>query len=192
VIFRLFGRDAGFTALETAIVTWADRLVIPEVPANIDKLADLIANDRHNPLNYSTVVMSEGANLGVPVPEIGPADAYGHRKKTNVAEFLADELSKRMPSVRFLPIDLTYFLRSGEPEVYDKHMAIFFANTIMSFVEKGTGGVMAAHLDGRFIATDIPGKNLSARRVNPEDYHSVRYRPRFENIKGTYQPQNPS
>ncbi|GHP01021.1 6-phosphofructokinase [Reticulibacter mediterranei] len=192
VIFRLFGRDAGFTALETAIVTWADRLVIPEVPANIDKLADLIANDRRNPQNYSTVVMSEGANLGVPVPEIGPADAYGHRKKTNVAEFLADELSKRMPSVRFLPIDLTYFLRSGEPEVYDKHMAIFFANMIMSFVEKGTCGVMAAHIDGRFVATDIPGKNLSARRVNPEDYHSVRYRPRFESINGTYRPQNPS
>lgn len=191
VLFRLFGRDAGFTALETAIVTWADRLVIPEVPANIDKLADLIANDRRNPQNYSTVVLSEGANLGVPVPEIGPADAYGHRKKANVAEFLADELTKRMPNVRFLPIDLTYFLRSGEPEVYDKHMAIFFANLIMGMVEKGTSGVMAAHIDGRFVATDIPGKNLPARRVHPEEYHSVRYRPRFEGITGPYLPQTP-
>src|SRR5579885_1569232 len=127
VLFRMFGRDAGFTALETAIVTWADRLIIPEVPVNIDHLAELIVQDRRNPHNYSTVVMSEGANLGVPVPEIGPADAYGHRKKANVAEFLDDELTKRMPNVRFLPIDLTYFLRSGEPEVYDKRMAIFFA-----------------------------------------------------------------
>src|SRR5581483_5338426 len=40
VLFRMFGRDAGFTALETAIDTWADRLVIPEVPVNIDTLAD--------------------------------------------------------------------------------------------------------------------------------------------------------
>jgi 6-phosphofructokinase len=191
VLFRLFGRDAGFTALETAVVTWADRLVIPEVPANIDRLADLIANDRRNPQNYSTVVLSEGANLGVPVPEIGPADAYGHRKKANVAEFLADELTKRMPNVRFLPIDLTYFLRSGEPEVYDKHMAIFFANLIMGLVEKGTCGVMAAHVDGRFVATDIPGKNLPARRVHPDEYHSVRYRPRFEGIAGPYLPQTP-
>ena len=36
VLFRLFGRDAGFTALETAIATWADRVLIPEVPADID------------------------------------------------------------------------------------------------------------------------------------------------------------
>src|SRR5438128_6811136 len=46
VLFRMFGRDAGFTALETAIVTWADRLLIPEVPVNIDTLARLIAHDR--------------------------------------------------------------------------------------------------------------------------------------------------
>src|SRR5213080_268178 len=119
VLFRMFGRDAGFTALETAIAAWTDRLLIPEVPANIDTLANLIVHDRQNPQNYSTVVLSEGANLGVPVPEVGPADAYGHRKKVNVAEFLADQLAERLPGIRFLPVDLTYFLRSGEPEVND-------------------------------------------------------------------------
>ena len=189
VLFRMFGRDAGFTALETAIVTWADRLIIPEVPADIDTLAELVVQDRRNPQNYSTVVLSEGANLGVAVPEVGPADAYGHRKKANVAEFLADELVKRLPNVRFLPIDLTYFLRSGEPEVYDKHMAIFYANLIMTVVSTGTYGVMAGYCEGRYIYTDIPGKNLQARRVDPADYHPTRYRPRFEHISGTYRPQ---
>ncbi len=189
VLFRMFGRDAGFTALETAIVTWTDRLLIPEVPVNIDTLTSLIAQDRRNPQGYSTVVLSEGANLGMPVPEIGPADAYGHRKKVNVAEFLAEQLSQRLPGVRFLPIDLTYFLRSGEPEVYDKHMAIFYTNLIMSMVEKGTHGVMAAYRDGTFICTDIPGKDLAPRRVDPADYHSTRYRPRFEHITGPYRPQ---
>ncbi len=189
VLFRMFGRDAGFTAFETAIVTWADRLLIPEVPANIDTLADLIVQDRQNPRNYSMVVLSEGANLGIPVPEVGPADAYGHRHKANVAEFLAEQLTSRLPGIRFLPIDLTYFLRSGEPEVYDKHMAIYYANLVMSLVEAGTHGVMAAHRDGAFIYTDIPGKNFPARRVDPADYHTTRYRPRFERITGPYRPQ---
>ena len=177
------------TALETAIATWADRVLIPEAPANIDRLAELILQDRHNPRHYSTVILSEGANLGVPVPETGPADAYGHRKKANVAEFLADELAKRLPNIRFLPIDLTYFLRSGEPEVYDKHMAVFYANVVTSLVRQGIHGVMAAHRDGQFISTDIPGKNLPARRVSLEDYHTTRYRPNFEHITGPYRPQ---
>src|SRR5215471_11119917 len=34
VLFRMFGRDAGFTAFETAIAAWVDRLLIPEVPVN--------------------------------------------------------------------------------------------------------------------------------------------------------------
>ena len=189
VLFRLFGRDAGFTALETAIVAWADRLLIPEVPVDIDILAGLIVQDRRNPQNYSTVVLSEGANLGMPVPEVGQPDAYGHRKKANVAEFLAEQLTQRLPGIRFLPIDLTYFLRSGEPDVYDKHMAIFYANLVMSVVESGSHGVMAAHRDGAFISTDIPGKDLPARRVDPADYHPTRYRPRFEHITGPYKPQ---
>src|SRR5712691_5251415 len=189
VLFRMFGRDAGLTAFETAIVAWVDRLLIPEVPANIDTLAALVVKDRRNPQNYSTVVLSEGANLGMPVPEVGQPDAYGHRKKANVAEFLADQLSGRLPRVRFIPIDLTYFLRSGEPEVYDKHMAIYYANLIMSQVTTGMHGIMAAHRDGAFICTDIPGKDLPARRVNPIDYHPTRYRANFERISGPYRPQ---
>jgi ATP-dependent phosphofructokinase / diphosphate-dependent phosphofructokinase len=189
ILFRLFGRDAGFTALETAIATWADRVLIPEIPVNIDQLAKLVVDDRLNPQHYSTVVLSEGANFGMPVPEVGEPDAYGHRKKANVAEFLADQLTKRLPGIRFLPIDLTYLLRSGEPDVYDKHMAIYYANLVMSQVESGTYGVMAAHRDGAFISTDIPGKDLPARRVDPEDYHTTRYRPRFEHISGPYRPQ---
>ena len=68
-------------------------------------------------------------------------------------------------------------------------MAIYYANVVMSQVESSTHGIMAAHRDGAFISTDIPGKNLHARRVDPADYHATRYRPRFEHITGPYQPQ---
>lgn len=189
VLFRLFGRDAGFTALETAIVSWADRVLIPEVPADIDRLASLITQDRRNPSGYSVVVISEGANLGKPVPDVGLPDAYGHRKKANIAEFLSDELSRRIAGVRFLPVDLTYILRSGEPDVYDKHMAIFYANLIMSLVEQGKVGAMAAYRKGEFIYTDLPGKELPPRRVDAAAYNADRYRPNFEGIKGEYRPQ---
>ena len=43
-----------------------------------------------NPASYSIVILSEGADLeGMVVPEYGPADAYGHRAKSSVAERLA-------------------------------------------------------------------------------------------------------
>src|SRR5439155_26796497 len=93
-----------------------------------------------NPSGYSIVVLSEGANLeGAIVPDLGPPDAYGHRAKSNVGEFLAEQLASRLPHIRFLPVDLTYILRSGEPDPYDKHMAIFYANLIMNLVESDEG-----------------------------------------------------
>ena len=189
VLFRLFGRDAGFTALETGIATWADRVLIPEVACDVERLAELVEGDRRNPSGYSIVVMSEGANLGGAVPEVGPPDAYGHRKKANVAEFLAGELAKKIEGVRFLPVDLTYILRSGEPDVYDKRMAIYYANLVMSLVERGISGVMAAYQGGEFVYTDLPGKDLPARRVNPDDYNAERYRPNFEHVTVQYSPQ---
>src|SRR5664279_2399921 len=86
-IFRVFGRDAGYTALYTAYVT-SMRCAIPEYRYNLDKMIDLLLTDkRNNPSNYCLVVMSEGAEWeGYHIKEYGEADAFGHRKKANVAE----------------------------------------------------------------------------------------------------------
>jgi len=60
-IFRVFGRDAGYTALYTAWVT-SIRCVIPEYKVNLEKLIELIMSDkRRNPSNYALVILSEGA-----------------------------------------------------------------------------------------------------------------------------------
>src|SRR6201996_3661084 len=60
-IFRVFGRDAGYTALYTAYVA-SIRCAIPEFKFDLDKMIDLLITDkRDNPSNYCLVVMSEGA-----------------------------------------------------------------------------------------------------------------------------------
>src|SRR5205807_8192379 len=80
-IFRILGRDAGFTALYTAYAT-SIRCVIPEYQVNLDKLIQLLLEEkRTNPSNYALVVLSEGAECeGYKVQEYGDPDAYGHRK----------------------------------------------------------------------------------------------------------------
>ena len=191
VLFRMFGRNAGFTAIETAIAAAADRVLIPEVPSSVDRLAEMVVKDRQNPLQSSVVVLSEGANLGMAVPEEGEADAYGHRKKVNLAEFLQRELGKRLPqlSARLVPMDITYIMRGGEPVPHDRHMAACYANVIMDQIEQKQCGVMAAYRDGQFIVTDIPGKNYPARTVDPSHYDAVEYRPNLARHSGSYKPQ---
>src|SRR6185437_1100656 len=95
-IFRIFGRDSGFTALYTAYVT-SIRCAIPEYKVNLDKFIQLLVEDKHaNPSNYALVVLSEGVKCeGYEVREYGEPDAYGHRKKTSVAELLTEEIKRR-------------------------------------------------------------------------------------------------
>src|SRR5262249_42927907 len=58
-IFRVFGRDAGYTALYTAYVT-SIRCGIPEHKFDLDKMIALLLEEKHdNPSNYSLLVMSE-------------------------------------------------------------------------------------------------------------------------------------
>ena len=60
-IFRVFGRDAGYTALYTAYVT-SVRCCIPEYKVDLKKLIELLMTDKHNnPSNYSLAILSEGA-----------------------------------------------------------------------------------------------------------------------------------
>src|SRR5208282_5652168 len=95
-IFRVFGRDAGYTALYTAYAS-SIRCVIPEYKVNLNKLIHLILEEkRANPSNYALVVLSEGAEWeGYTGHECGEPDAYGHRKKANVGELLAKEIKRR-------------------------------------------------------------------------------------------------
>ena len=155
-IFRVFGRDAGYTALYTAYVT-AVRCCIPEYKVDLKHMIDLLINDkRNNPSNYSLVILSEGAEWqGYTVREYGEADAFGHRKKMSVAEDLSDEI-KRATGEETVVSDLTYDLRSGSPDFVDRTVAFTFAGMAMDALEEGKSGMMTAINEGRYAMEPIP------------------------------------
>ena len=177
-VFRIFGRNAGFTALYTAYVT-SGRCVIPEYRFDIQHLVDLLVEDRrNNPSRYSFVIASEGAlPVGMELKYVGEADAYGHRHKASIGEFLADEI-KRRSGIETVESELTYDLRSGDPDALDQMVAITFANVAMELVVDGKTGQMTAIRDGRYGYCPIP--EPGARTVNVKRQYNVeRYRPIF-------------
>ena len=184
-IFRVFGRDAGFTALYTAYAS-SIRCVIPEYKVDLDKLIALLLEEkRANPSRYALVVLSEGAAWeGYQVQEYGEPDAYGHRKKASVAESLADEI-KRRTGEETIVSDLTYDLRSGDPDFIDKLVAMTFANVAYDAMLEGKSGLMAALVEGRYDLVPIPDPKLGPRRIDvATSYNTERYRPIYEGKLG--------
>ena len=184
-IFRVFGRDAGHTALYTAYVT-STRCCIPEYRVKLDKLIDMVMNDkRHNPSNYSLVILSEGAEWeGYVVREYGEPDAFGHRKKVSVAEDLSHEI-KAITREETIVSDLTYDLRSGTPDFVDRMVAATFAGMAMDAIEEGKHGLMTAISNGCFTLASIPDPALGPRRVDVATmYNTERYRPFYDHKLG--------
>ncbi len=184
-IFRVFGRDAGFTALYTAYVT-SIRCCIPEFKVDLEKLIHLLVTDKkNNPSNYTLVVLSEGAQWeGYKVQEYGEADAYGHRKKASVAEALSAEV-KRVAGEETIVSDLTYDLRSGDPDFVDKLVASTFGTMALDAVLEGKSGLMSALVNGCYTMMQIPDPKLGPRHVDIDTlYNTDRYRPNYANKLG--------
>ncbi len=180
-IFRVFGRDAGYTALYTAYVT-SIRCAIPEYAFNLNHMIELLLTDKkNNPSNYSLVILSEGAHWeGYKVKEYGEPDAFGHRKKFSVAEAFSDELTSREKSVETVVSDLTYDLRSGAPDFLDKLVATTFATMAYDSFCADNHGSMASISDGKFAMMPIPDPKLGPRRVDVDKmYNKERYRPSY-------------
>ena len=179
-VFRIFGRDAGFTALYTGYVT-SCRCLIPEHPFDLDHLIHLMVKDReHNPSRYALVVVSEGATWrGREVLEHGEADAFGHRKKVDVGEALAAEI-KAKTGFGTMSSDLTYDLRSGDPDSIDRLVAITFANIALDLLSDGVTGKMVGIRQGRYAAVEIPEQTAGPRQVDVDVlYNKKRYRPNY-------------
>jgi len=184
-IFRVFGRDAGYTALYTAYVT-SVRCCIPEFKVNLEKLIDLVMTDkRNNPSNYALVILSEGAEWeGYQVKEYGDPDSFGHRKKMSVAEDLSNEI-KLATGEETIVSDLTYDLRSGSADFVDRMVASTFAGMALDAIKDGKHGLMTAIQNGCYALEPIPDPALGPRKVEIDTmYNKERYRPTYDRKLG--------
>jgi len=184
-VFRIFGRDCGFSALYTAYVTSA-RCVIPEAAFDLERLVELLVEDkRSNPSRYAFVIASEGAMWeGGTLSEFGEEDAYGHRRKVDVGFALAEQIKARSGEDA-VHSELTYDLRSGEADSLDQMVAITFANIAVDLIRDGsvTGRMMAIQ-DGKYAHVPIPEPG-NPRSVDVETmYDLTRFRPQYHNRLG--------
>jgi 6-phosphofructokinase 1 len=184
-VFRIFGRDCGFSALYTAYVTSA-RCVIPEAPFDLERLIQVLVEDKKaNPSRYAFVIASEGAMwTGGTLGEFGEADAYGHKRKVDIGFALAEQIRTRTGE-EAVNSELTYDLRSGEADSLDQMVAITFANICVDLIRDGgvTGRMMAIQ-DGKYAHVPLPEPGNPRKVDVPTMYDPNRFRPQYHDRLG--------
>jgi len=131
------------------------------------------------------VIASEGAVwTGHAVEDFGEADAYGHRKKVDIGHALAETLHERTGE-ETMTSDLTYDLRSGDPDAVDQVVATTFANIALDLIGSNVFGRMVAVRQGCYAHAPLPDPALGPRTVDVAKlYNTKRYRPHYSGKLG--------
>lgn len=185
-VIELFGRNSGETTLISAYLADVDRAIIPEVPCDVHRLADLVmADKRANPSNYAMVAISEGAVLqGGEVVESGEADAFGHRKLGGIGKLTGD-LLQEITGEGIVHQQLAYLMRAGAPDSLDHMVGITYGSLAVDRALSGHTGEMVALRDGVYTTVPLDHIGTGVKRVDvAELYDSEGYRPRVQHLVG--------
>ncbi len=185
-VVELFGRYSGETSLITAYLAGVDRALISEVPFDVDRLAEMLIEDRaSNPSNYAMVTISEGASiLGGDMVLSGEADAYGHRKLGGIG-LQTGELLKERTGSNIIYQQVGYLMRSGSPDSLDLMVATNYAVMAADLALEGMSGRMVALRGGTYTAVPISVTKDGVKRVDVDElYDKSTYKPKLRHVTG--------
>ena len=193
LVMEVFGRYAGFTAMLPTMAGAANRCVIPEYEFDIERLTELLVEDRrHNPSCYSVVLVSEGAMFrgGEMIFQDMERDAYGHAKLGGIGALVSAQLKEL--SVKYnngreincITQKLGYLVRGGDPDAIDSIVPMAYGNLALDLVLKGIHGRLVVLKNGRYDDMPVDVVVSSKKVVNVDRYYNIeRLRPRYSSFE---------
>ncbi len=143
MVVEVMGRYAGWIALNSGVSGTADVILIPEIPYDINKVAEKIKERSTWGAHFSIVVVAEGArpkggSYAVVAKEVGRAERLG-----GAGEIVTQEL-QRLTGKEARCVVLGHLLRGGSPTTFDRLISLRFGAAAVRALDEGQSGVMVA------------------------------------------------
>jgi len=143
LVVEVMGRYAGWIGLHTGIAGQADAILIPEIPYDIQKVADRLKEATCGKRQHAIVVVAEGAKPaggGVTVKshEVGRVERLG-----GIGETVSAQL-QQLTGKESRAVVLGHLLRGGSPNAQDRMLGLGFGAGAVYGLSKGMDGVMVA------------------------------------------------
>ena len=174
MVVEVMGRDAGWIAIYSGIAGGADVILIPEIPFDIDKVAETIRLRHARGRYFSIVVAAEGArfaihesDMGKPVLQDMGVDEFGHARLGGIGNAIAQEIEKRT-GFETRAVVLGHIQRGGTPSAFDRVLATRYGIGAIDMVHRGDFGKMAALRANKIISVPLLEAISSNRRVDPD------------------------
>lgn len=162
IVVEVMGHNAGWLALGAGIAGGADVILIPEIPYDLQKIAEAIRRRSHSGKGFSIIAISEGAMSKEDAAVIQAAEkkkenAKNKEEKKKATAELAEirarqasstiRLSRQLEELTGLESRVTilgHVQRGGTPSALDRVLATRLGTACATLVNDGAYGVMIA------------------------------------------------
>jgi 6-phosphofructokinase 1 len=197
LVIEVFGRYAGFTAMLPTMAGAANRCVIPEYKFKVERLTELLVDDRNrNPSKYSIVLVSEGAMLDEHEEMVfanKEKDMFGHAKLGGIGDIISEKIKDLSSEynhgqrINVINQRLGYLVRGGDPDALDSIVPMAYGNLALDLILKGIHGRLVVLRNGRYDNAPLDVVTSSKKLVDvKKHYNADRLRPHYKSFE--FQP----
>ncbi len=147
IVVEVMGRHTGWLALEGGFAGSADAILIPEIPYDLEKVAEKIRRRDAQGKHFSVIVVSEGAKPkdgDVHVREVVD-DSPDSVRLGGVGRTITDQLSKIVPEHEVRYTNLGYLQRGGIASQFDRLVGQRFGVAALDLLMQGGAGKMVRY-----------------------------------------------
>ena len=155
MLCEVMGRNAGWIALEAGIAGSADIILLPEIPYDINKIAEKVREREEEGKNFTIIVVSEGAKPkdGEVVVAKIVADSPDPIRLGGIGNKLAGDLEKLIKDHEVRCTVLGHVQRGGNTSTYDRILSTRYGVAAVELIMSGKFGEMVC-LKGDTISSD--------------------------------------
>ena len=145
-VVETMGRHCGYLAMTSALATGAEVCLVPEIPYDLDSIAERLRKEKEEGRKYLLGIVAEGTGMGESLTR-WMSDALGMDARLTV---------------------LGHVQRGGSPTVYDRIMAFKFANAAVESLQSGETNRVVTFKDGTYGSSSINEITDQKQQVDPE------------------------
>ena len=169
-LVELMGRDAGWLTLNAGIASGADIILIPEIPYNIEKIAQAIEARRRQGRNFTIIAVAEGAVSDTDavlseeerrrVKEQSRHSTISYRIASELEELTGQETRVTVPG---------HYQRGGPPCPYDRVLSTRLGAEAANLILKDQYGYMVGIINGKVKKVPLGEVAGKLKGVSPDD-----------------------
>ncbi len=156
MIIEVMGRMAGWIALYAGVAGGGDIILIPEMPYNINVIAEKVRERNKRGKRFSIIVVAEGAKPkgGNLVIQRMAKDATMPVRFGGIGFVLGRELEK-ITGIETRTVVIGHLQRGGSPTAFDRILATQLGTAAVDMTKKGNFGKMVGVKDNSFIQVPL-------------------------------------